>query len=610
MSAAAGPADATGGVAGDATRGVDEALRRAVEDWAAADVDPGDAAAARAGLAAAEQDPAAAEALRDAFTGGLTFGTAGLRGAMGPGPNRMNRAVVVRAAAGLGAYLRRAVSDLRAARDDADDPAGTPLVVVGYDARHRSADFAADSAAVLTAAGCRVVLLPGSLPTPVLAHAVRRLDADAGVMVTASHNPKDDNGYKVYLGGRVAPGPGSGVQIVPPADSAIAAAIAAAPPARDVPRAADGWQVAGDEVLDGYVAAVAGLLPPGPRDLRVVTTAMHGVGEAVLRRALTEAGFTDVTTVAEQAEPDPEFPTVPFPNPEEPGALDLALARAAAGGADLVLAVDPDADRCSVAVPDPALGPADSPSGWRQLTGDEVGALLAEHVLTRTPAPRSLDAGEPPTLAASLVSGSLLHRVAEHHGVRSAATLTGFKWIARVPGLVMGYEEAIGYCVAPAVVRDKDGISASVVVAELAAALRSRGRGLLDALDDLHTRHGVHVTAPVTLRLADMSVVEPVLARLLSSPPADLAGVPLDTVEDLGAGVDGLPPTTGVRLRCGDDVRVVVRPSGTEPKLKAYCEVVVPVVVVPAGADLALARDAARQRMARLQDQVRGLLTA
>jgi phosphomannomutase len=598
---------------GDLVRGVDEALRRAVEDWAGADVDPDDAAAARAGLKAAEQDPDAAEALRDAFTGGLTFGTAGLRGAMGPGPNRMNRAVVVRAAAGLGAYLRRVVADRADGTDGAEgtggtqgtDGSGAPLVVVGYDARHRSADFAADSAAVLTAAGCRVVLLPGPLPTPVLAHAVRRLVADAGVMVTASHNPKDDNGYKVYLGGRVAPGPGSGVQIVPPADSEIADAIAAAPPARDVLRAADGWQIAGDDVLDGYVTAVADLLPPGPRDLRVVTTAMHGVGEAVLRRVLTEAGFTDVTTVAEQAEPDPDFPTVPFPNPEEPGALDLALARAAADCADLVLAVDPDADRCSVAVPDPALGPRDSASGWRQLSGDEVGALLAEHVLTRTPAPRSLDPGEPPTLAASLVSGSLLHRVAEHHGVRSAATLTGFKWIARVPGLVMGYEEAIGYCVAPAVVRDKDGISASVVVAELAAALRARGRGLLDALDDLHTRHGVHVTAPVTLRLADMSVVEPVLARLLSAPPTDLAGVPVDTVEDLGAGVDGLPPTTGVRLRCGDDVRVVVRPSGTEPKLKAYLE-----VVVPAGADLALARDAARQRMARLQEQVRELLTA
>ncbi len=566
------------------------ALRQAVLRWAEQDLDADDAAAARELAQGPDQD---LEAVRDAFTGALAFGTAGLRGAMGPGPNRMNRAVVVRAAAGLAAYLLQ----------ELDRPAEAPLVVVGFDARRGSHRFAEDTAAVVTAAGCRAVLLPDALPTPVLAHAVLRLGADAGVMVTASHNPRDDNGYKVYLGGRVSPGPGSGVQIVPPADSGIAAAIARTPPARDVPRATSGWQVAGPELLDGYVAAAVRLLPPGPRALGVVTTAMHGVGDEVLRRVLTGAGFSDVTTVAEQADPDPDFPTVPFPNPEEQGALDLALALAADADADLVLAVDPDADRCSVAVPDPARGPADSPAGWRQLTGDEVGALLAEHVLTRTPAPTSPDAGEPVTVAASLVSGSLLHRVAQHHGVRSQATLTGFKWIARVPGLVMGYEEAIGYCVAPGVVRDKDGLTASLLVAELAAALREQGRTLLDALDDLAVRHGVHVTAPVTLRLADMAVVAPVLARLLAEPPADLAGAATESVEDLSVGVDGLPPTTGVRLRAGEAARVVVRPSGTEPKLKAYLE-----VVVPAGEDLPAARVAAAQQMAALQDQVRTLL--
>jgi phosphomannomutase len=579
---------------------VDDALRRAVTGWADADVDADDADAARQALAAAAQDDGLAADLHDAFTGGLAFGTAGLRGRMGPGPNRMNRAVVTRAAAGLAAYLREEVGVSAAA----EGPAGRePLVVVGFDARRCSAAFATDSAAVLTAAGCRVVLLPSPLPTPVLAHAVRRLGADAGVMVTASHNPKDDNGYKVYLGGRAAPGPGEGVQIVPPADTGIAARIDAAPQAKLVPRTDGGWQVAGEELVDGYVTAVTALLLPGPRDLRVVTTAMHGVGGALLQRVLTEAGFVDVATVPAQADPDPAFPTVPFPNPEEPGALELALAQAAGDQADLVLAVDPDADRCSAAVPDPALGPPDSPSGWRQLTGDEVGALLAEHVLTRQPAATSPDPGEPITLAASLVSGSLIHRVAAHHGARSAATLTGFKWIARVPGLVMGYEEAIGYCVAPPVVRDKDGISAAVVLAELAAALQARGRTLLDALDELHIRHGVHLTAPVTLRVADMSVVGPVLARLLAEPPTDLAGVPLSSAEDLSVGVDGLPATPGVRLRSSDDVRVVVRPSGTEPKLKAYLE-----VVVPAGEDLAAARTAARQRLEQLEEQVRALL--
>ncbi|MFC3689330.1 phospho-sugar mutase [Aquipuribacter hungaricus] len=581
----------------------DPALLAAVEAWAAADVDPDDA---REALDAARGG--GLETLRDAWTGSLQFGTAGLRGAMAPGPNRMNRSVVVRAAAGLGAYLREQVGPA----------AGAPLVVVGHDARHRSGVFATDSAAVLTAAGCRVVLLPGALPTPVLAHAVRRLGADAGVMVTASHNPKDDNGYKVYLGGRVAPGPGEGVQIVPPADAGIAARIAAAPAPVDVPRAGDGWEVADASLLDGYVDAVVGLLPPGPRGLRLVTTAMHGVGQPVLSRVLAGAGFTDVTPVPEQAEPDPDFPTVPFPNPEEPGALDLALDLAARSGADLVVAVDPDADRSSVAVPDPARGPAGSAAGWRQLTGDEVGALLGEHVLTRSPAPvEGVDPDEPATVACSLVSGSLLHRVAAAHGVRSASTLTGFKWIARTPGLVMGYEEAIGYCVAPSVVRDKDGISASLLLVELAAAEAARGRSLLDRLDALALAHGVHVTAPVTLRLEDMSVVGPVLARLLAEPPADLAGTAVTSVEDLAAGVDGLPPTTGVRLRAVEPgagpggaaaraARVVVRPSGTEPKLKAYLEVVEPVGTGPDG--LAAARAGGGERMARLADQVRALL--
>ncbi|MFC5380211.1 phospho-sugar mutase [Aquipuribacter nitratireducens] len=581
-------------------------LRAEALAWADGDVDPADATALRDLVAAADAgDAAAAEELRDSVGASLTFGTAGLRGRMGPGPNRMNRAVVVRAAAGLATWLR-AQSALAGE---------TPRVVVGHDARHGSQQFARDTAAVLTAAGCDATLVDRPVPTPVVAHAVRRLDADAGVVVTASHNPKDDNGYKVYLGGRVSPDPGAGVQIVPPADAGIAAAIDAAPPSVAVPRAGSGWAGTGEDLLDAYAGTVAALAVPGPRDLRVVTTAMHGVGDALLRDVLGRAGFTDVTPVPEQAAADPDFPTVPFPNPEEAGALDLALALAAGSGADLVIANDPDADRCSVAVPDPSRGPRDDPAGWRQLSGDEVGALLAEHVLTRGgDAPPPVDDGEPATLAASLVSSALLHRVAAAHGTRSATTLTGFKWIARVPGLVYGYEEALGYCVAPGVVRDKDGVSAALLVAELAARAAADGRGLLDLLDDLHRAHGAHLTAPVTLRLADMSVVPSVLSGLLRTPPADLAGLGPVSVEDLSAGVDGLPPTSGVRLAAaadggpddGTSARVVVRPSGTEPKLKAYCEVVQPVV----GTDLAAARAAGAGRLDALQQQVRELLTS
>ena len=559
--------------------------------WRDADPDADDRAALDGLLDRADEDPTAASDLADAFAGGLQFGTAGLRGAMGPGPNRMNTAVVTRAAAGLAAYLTA-----RAVR---------PLVVLGHDARHRSRSLARSSAAVLAAAGCEVVLLPEALPTPVLAFAVRHLGADGGVMVTASHNPAVDNGYKVYLGGRVSPDPGAGVQIVPPADAEIAVEIDRAPAAVDVPLAEDGaWRTAGPELVDAYVEATAMLVTGGSTDLRLVVTPMHGVGLGVLQRVLAAAGFGAPSVVAEQAEPDPDFPTVAFPNPEEAGALDLALTLAAAEGADLVLANDPDADRCSIAVADPARGAAGTAAGWRQLSGDEVGGLLAEHVLSRGTRVRSPDEGAPPALAASLVSSSLLHKVAAAHGVASSATLTGFKWIARTPGLVFGYEEALGYCVDPVHVRDKDGISAGLLLVELAARLRSEGRTLLDQLDDLQRRHGVHATAPVTLRLTDMSVVGPLLRRLVEQPPEALAGAPLSAVEDLSVGVAGLPGTPGVRLRAGDAARVVVRPSGTEPKLKAYLEVVRPV-----GTDgLEAARADAQHALDTLAAEVSALL--
>ncbi|PRY13492.1 phospho-sugar mutase [Kineococcus rhizosphaerae] len=545
---------------------MDAELPDRVRAWIADDPSPHDRAELQALL-----DDGSAQALADLadrFSGPLEFGTAGLRGVVGAGEHRMNRAVVQRAAAGLGAWLT--------ARWD------RPRVVIGLDARHGSHEFADDSAAVLTAAGCEVLLLPGPLPTPVLAFAVRHLDADAGVMVTASHNPARDNGYKVYLGGRAAPAEGRGVQIVPPVDAEIAAAIAAVGPLAELPRASDGWTVLGPDVVEDYLSAISAAVAPAPgRDPRIVVTAMHGVGNPVLLEALRRNGFTDVHSVPEQADPDPDFPTVPFPNPEEPGALDRAVALAADLGADVVLAVDPDADRCCVAVP--------GPGGFTQLSGDDLGRVLGSE-LARPGA----------VLACSVVSSQALRAVAARTGARFAAALTGFKWIARVPELTFGYEEAIGYCVAPEVVRDKDGISASLLVAGIVRRELAAGRTVRDVLDDLDRTDGVHLTAPVTIRVEDLSLIPAAMARLRSQPPASLGGSAVTSVEDLADGLDGLPPTDGLRFRTADGTRVVVRPSGTEPKLKCYCEVVAEV-----GDDLAAVRRAARERLDRVRADVR-----
>ncbi len=538
-------------------------------------------------------DGAARLELADRFSGLLQFGTAGLRGALGGGPNRMNRAVVIRAAAGLGAFLH-------------DELAGAPIVAVGYDARHRSSDFALDTAAVLTAAGARVLLLPRPLPTPVLAFAVRHLGADAGVMVTASHNPAADNGYKVYLGGRVVTGPGQGAQIVPPVDAVIAAAIAAVPSVASVPRADAGWQVLGEDVVDAYAAAVGGLVAHDEAvvaragALRIVLTPMHGVGGALARRVLAEAGFTDVTLVGPQAEPDPDFPTVAFPNPEEPGALDLALDLARERNADLVIALDPDADRCAVAAVDPRAG------GWRPLHGDETGALLGSQAASRDEGDGAGNATG--TLAASIVSSRLLARIAQAHHLGFAATLTGFKWISRTDGLVYGYEEALGYCVAPALVRDKDGISAALAVATLAARLKAEGRGLVDELDAIARRYGLFLTGQVAARFDEPAAIAAVIDRLRTAAPAQLAGSPVTSVTDLSQGVDGLLPTDGFRLFTERDDRVVVRPSGTEPKVKCYLEVVVPLAPDASDEAVAAARAAARGRLDALAADVRTAL--
>ncbi|MGW1427165.1 phospho-sugar mutase [Streptomyces sp. NPDC002431] len=502
------------------------------------------------------------------FAGTLQFGTAGLRGELGAGPMRMNRSVVIRAAAGLAAYLK--------ARGQGDG-----LVVVGYDARYKSADFARDTAAVMTGAGLRAAVLPRPLPTPVLAYAIRHLGAVAGVEVTASHNPPRDNGYKVYLG--------DGSQIVPPADGEIAAEIAAVGPLDGVARPEDGWEVLGEEVLDAYLARTDAVLAAGsPRTARVVYTAMHGVGTSVLTAAFARAGFPAPVLVAEQAEPDPAFPTVAFPNPEEPGAMDLAFATARRTGPDIVIANDPDADRCAVAVPDPAAD-----GGWRMLRGDEVGALLAAHLVDR---------GATGVLAESIVSSSLLGRIAEKAGLGHEETLTGFKWIARVDGLRYGYEEALGYCVDPEGVRDKDGITAALLVAELASVLKERGRTPLDLLDDLALTHGLHATDQLSVRVEDLSVISDAMRRLRGTPPTALAGLPVVSAEDLTRGSDRLPPTDGLRYRL-DGARVIVRPSGTEPKLKCYLEVVVPVA---SAGEL----PAARTRAAELLDGIKRDLAA
>jgi phosphomannomutase len=470
---------------------------------------------------------------------------------------------VIRAAAGLAAYLKK------------HGRAGG-LVVIGYDARHKSADFARDTAAVMTGAGLRAAVLPRPLPTPVLAFAIRHLGAVAGVEVTASHNPPRDNGYKVYLG--------DGSQIVPPADAEIAAEIDAIAALADVPRPEEGWEVLGEDVPDAYLARTDAVLAPGSaRTARTVYTAMHGVGKDTLLAAFARAGFPEPVLVAEQAEPDPDFPTVAFPNPEEPGAMDLAFATAREAGPDLIIANDPDADRCAVAVKDGG--------DWRMLRGDEVGALLAAHLVRR---------GARGTFAESIVSSSLLGRIAEKAGLPYEETLTGFKWIARVEGLRYGYEEALGYCVDPDGVRDKDGITAALLITELASQLKEEGRTLLDLLDDLAVEHGLHATDQLSVRVEDLSLIAAAMRRLREQPPTQLAGLAITRAEDLTQGTDRLPPTDGLRYTL-DGARVVVRPSGTEPKLKCYLEVVIPVAT---HTELPVARTTARDRLTAIKQDL------
>ncbi len=541
------------------------ALRDTTFRWLADDIDPADQAELQTVLAAAmtgQQD--AIDELADRMSGPLEFGTAGLRGPVRSGPNGMNRAVVTRTTAGVAQWLLA-------------HGHGGGIVVVGRDARHGSEAFHADAAGVFAASGFDVRVLPAPLPTPVLAFAVRRLGAVAGVQITASHNPPEDNGYKLY--------DGTGGQIVPPTDREIEAAIRGIPGAVQVPRSSS-WRTVDDDLLDGYLDRMPAIARGSNRQLRIALTPMHGVGGATAVEALRRAGFTDVRVVRAQAAPDPDFPSVPFPNPEEPGATDQLLALAEESDADLAIALDPDADRC-------ALGVRDA-EGWRMLRGDETGVLLGSHILS------TLDraANPDPLVATTIVSSSLLGSIAESAGVRYAETLTGFKWLVRSgDGLVFAYEEALGLCVDPDSVRDKDGISAAVLAADLAATTKAAGGTLLDLLDQLAVNCGLHLTEQISLRVSEVSRIGALMATLRADPPTELAGAPV-TSEDL------LPAADVFRLR-GEGLRVIVRPSGTEPKIKAYLEIVEPVADADALGD---ARTRARTRLSELHGDIAALL--
>ncbi|KJC64123.1 phospho-sugar mutase [Agreia bicolorata] len=559
-------------------------LLEAARAWIAQDPDD-ETRAELSGLidAAGSGDTSALDDLRDRFETRLAFGTAGLRGEIAAGPNRMNRVLVSQAAAGLAAYLLA-----RAADGD------TTSVVVGYDGRKNSAIFATDTAEIMAGAGIRAILLPRLLPTPLVAFAVRHLDVSAGVMVTASHNPPNDNGYKVYLGDA-----DQGSQIVSPADAEIAEHILRVATEENVlklPRS-DDYEIAPESVVEAYVAQTAGLAARPTVQPKVVYTAMHGVGWQTFRSVLTAAGFDEPTVVRSQIEPDSAFPTVSFPNPEEPGALDLAFETAREVDADLVIANDPDADRLAIAIRDSSL-----PAAYRALTGNEVGALLgwrAAEILDAAAHDEQTASG---TLACSIVSSPALSAVAAEYGLEFAETLTGFKWVSRTPELAFGYEEALGYLVNPSTVRDKDGISAALALLDLASELAARGLTLDDQLDAFSIRFGHFASGQVSVRVTDLSQITRVMARLRAEPPAEIGGIRVSSIDDLLATDGALPPSDVLRIHLDDGSRVMVRPSGTEPKLKVYLD------TQSSDGTLEERRAAATAALASLEKGVRALI--
>ena len=507
-----------------------------VQAWIADDPDPVTAAHLQALLDAGDE-----ASLAPLFNGFLQFGTAGLRGPIGAGPSCMNRAVVGRTAAGLAVYMKQR---------------GMKSVVIGRDARHGSEDYTIESAEILSGAGMDVYILPRPLPTPVLAFATAHLKCDIGIMVTASHNPPQDNGYKVYIGPEADGIEYAASQIINPTDGFIAAEISRITSLKSLPRGKK-WTVLGEEVISQYIERTI-KLAPRPGDIKVVYTAMHGVGTEVTQRIFNHAGFATLILVDEQCAPDPDFPTVAFPNPEEPGAIDLALAKARDFGADLVIANDPDADRCAAAINDPKVG-------WRMLRGDELGVIFGEWI-ARTH-PRG-------TMGNSIVSSSALRKIAAHYEVDFKEVLTGFKWLAKIEDLAFGYEEAIGYAVDSETVNDKDGISAALFLTQIAMDLKRDGLTLSNLLDEIWERHGFHGTEQISIRVADMGVITRLLATLRSNPPHEIAGRMVSSIDDLAAPTDGLPPTDGLRIWLDGGIRIIIRPSGTEAKMKCYIEVI------------------------------------
>ena len=515
---------------------MDQSLIAEVEAWIADDPDPVTAAQLRQWL-----DTNNEAELRASFNGFLQFGTAGLRGPIRPGPSGMNRAVVGRAASGIVAYMKER---------------NLTSVVIGRDARYGSEDYTFETAEIMSGAGMKVYVLPRPLPTPVLAFATNDLACDVGIMVTASHNPPQDNGYKVYLGGTVDGIEYRGSQIVSPTDVSIAEKIDEITSLKSQPRGKE-WTVLGEDVIEKYIARTAALAT-NPGNLRIVYTAMHGVGTETIQRVFHKAGFQSPILVDAQAAPDPDFPTVAFPNPEEPGAIDLALETAKSFDAHLVIANDPDADRCAAAVNDPI-------TGWRMLRGDELGAIFGESIA------RKSSTG---IFANSIVSSSILKKIAAHYNLEFKETLTGFKWLAKIKGLTFGYEEALGYAVDAVTVNDKDGISAAITLAQIATDLAAEGKTVLDLLDEVWARHGFHATEQISIRLSDLSKVGVILGGLRNNPPKEIAGRTVTSIDDLAAPTDGLPPTDGLRIWLTGGVRIIIRPSGTEAKMKCYIEAI------------------------------------
>ena len=511
-------------------------LRAEVQAWIADDPDPKTAAQLQSLLDAEDEST-----LGKYFNGFLQFGTAGLRGPIGPGPSCMNRAVVGRTAAGIASYMKKR---------------GMTKVVVGRDARYGSEDYTIETAEIMSGAGMDVYVLPRPLPTPVLAFATAHLGCDIGIMVTASHNPPQDNGYKVYVG-PVADGINyASSQIISPTDGFIATDIDAVTSLKSLPRGSK-WTELSEEVITEYVKRTSALAPR-PGDLKIVYTAMHGVGTETIQRVFNHAGFATLILVDEQCTPDPDFPTVAFPNPEEPGAIDLALKKARDFGADLVIANDPDADRCAAAINDPLVG-------WRMLRGDELGIVFGEWIA------RSKPKG---SFANSIVSSSALRKISSHYGIDFQEVLTGFKWIAKIEDLAFGYEEAIGYAVDSDNVNDKDGISAAIFLAQIAMDLKRDGLTISDLLNQVWERHGFHGTEQISIRVTDMSAITHLLTGLRANPPREIAGRAVESIDDLAAPSDGLPPTEGLRIWLAGGIRIIVRPSGTEAKMKCYIEVV------------------------------------